>query len=122
MSCSEAKSYLARVLAMGLSCPLLSVLMPGLQDKLSRHLESGEITAKEVAAGILGERCWIKWPYLQEAVVVAVSDGKQTVSRQMLSLREFDQPTSAAGCCCVGSAKKVAASLDGRCRVGRSVL
>eukprot|EP00891_Asterochloris_glomerata_P000604 jgi/Astpho2/604/Aster-x0942 len=52
------------------------------KDKLSRHLESGEITAKEVAAGILGERCWIKWPYLQEAVVVAVSDGKQTVDKE----------------------------------------
>ena len=64
---------------------MLSVLVPGLQDKLSRHLESGEITAKEVAAGILGERCWIKWPYLQEAVVVAVSDGKQMVSYPMLS-------------------------------------
>ena len=64
---------------------MLSVAVPSLQDKLSRHLESGEITAKEVAAGILGERCWIKWPYLQEAVVVAVSDGKQTVRCQMLS-------------------------------------
>ena len=70
---------------MGTSCPMLSALVPSLQDKLSRHLESGEITAREVAAGILGERCWIKWPYLQEAVVVAVSDGKQTVSCQMLS-------------------------------------
>ena len=70
---------------MGISCPKRSVPVTGLQDKLSRHLESGEITAKEVAAGILGERCWIKWPYLQEAVVVAVSDGKQMVRRQMLS-------------------------------------
>ena len=71
---------------MGTSCLMFIVEVAGLQDKLSRHLESGEITAKEVAAGILGERCWIKWPYLQEAVVVAVSDGKQTVSRQMLSV------------------------------------
>ena len=71
---------------MGTSCLMLIVQVAGLQDKLSRHLESGEFTAKEVAAGILGERCWIKWPYLQEAVVVAVSDGKQTVSRQMLSV------------------------------------
>lgn len=30
--------------------------------------------ASEVAPGLLGRRLWIKWPYLQEAAVTAVSD------------------------------------------------
>ena len=33
-------------------------------------------TAAQVASAIVGQRAWVKWPYLQEALVVSVSDGK----------------------------------------------
>lgn len=50
------------------------------QSELS-ELGPGAISAVEVAAGILGLRCWIRWPYLQEAIVEAVSDRQQLVRR-----------------------------------------
>ncbi len=48
------------------------------QSELSA-LGPGAVGAAEVAAGILGQRCWIRWPYLQEAAVEAVSDRQQLV-------------------------------------------
>jgi len=42
---------------------------------LSSQLPSGQrVGAEQVAPALLGHRCWVKWPYLQEAVVEAVSD------------------------------------------------
>jgi hypothetical protein len=32
------------------------------------------ISARLVAPMLLGQRCWVRWPYLQEALVTAVSD------------------------------------------------
>ena len=40
---------------------------------LQESLGGQRITAAKVAATVAGERCWIKWPYLQEATVSAVS-------------------------------------------------
>jgi 5'-3' exoribonuclease 1 len=34
-------------------------------------------TAAQVATAVVGQRAWVKWPYLQEALVVAVSDGRE---------------------------------------------
>lgn len=34
-------------------------------------------TAAQVAAAVVGQRAWVKWPYLQESLVVAVSDGRE---------------------------------------------
>jgi hypothetical protein len=40
------------------------------------HVQLGgqRLGAEQVAGALLGQRCWVKWPYLQEAVVEAVSD------------------------------------------------
>ena len=40
---------------------------------------SPAISARMVAPTILGQRCWVRWPYLQEAVVQAVSDASERV-------------------------------------------
>ena len=45
-----------------------------LQDKTSAAVEAGLMSAEQVAGSILGQRCWVRWPYLQEALVIAVSD------------------------------------------------
>lgn len=33
-----------------------------------------------VAPTLLGQRCWVRWPYLQEAIVQGVSDKGEKVS------------------------------------------
>ncbi|GAB4816899.1 hypothetical protein N2152v2_003945 [Parachlorella kessleri] len=38
-------------------------------------------SAAQVAGAVLGARCWVKWPYLQEGVVEAVSDAETKVTR-----------------------------------------
>ena len=48
--------------------------MQMLQDKISAAVEAGLMSAEQVAGSILGQRCWVRWPYLQEALVIAVSD------------------------------------------------
>ena len=51
--------------------------MPSKRDSLVLSLpsvESGSITCKQVAPMVLGERCHVRWPLLQEATVCAVSD------------------------------------------------
>ena len=53
--------------------------MQMLQDKISAAVEAGLMAAEQVAGSILGQRCWVRWPYLQEALVVAVSDRKAKV-------------------------------------------
>ena len=50
-------------------CELL--LVCSLQP-LQVSLGGQRITAAKVAATVAGERCWIKWPYLQEATVSTV--------------------------------------------------
>jgi 5'-3' exoribonuclease 1 len=40
----------------------------------------GGITAALVAEFVIGQRCYIKWPYLQEAIITAVSDASATFS------------------------------------------
>ncbi len=39
-----------------------------------------KVTASMVAPTILGQRCWVRWPYLQEAIVQGVSDRGEKVS------------------------------------------
>ena len=41
---------------------------------LSSQLGGQKLSAEQVSGALLGQRCWVKWPYLQEAVVEAVSD------------------------------------------------
>lgn len=55
-----------------------------LQDKISAAVEAGMMSAEQVAGSILGQRCWVRWPYLQEALVVAVSDRNAKVSSHTL--------------------------------------
>lgn len=51
-----------------------------MQDKMSDAVAQGLISAEQVAGSILGERCWVRWPFLQEAHVQAVSDRSHKVT------------------------------------------
>lgn len=44
------------------------------QDKMKEAVEAGLMSAEQVGGSILGQRCWVRWPYLQEALVDAISD------------------------------------------------
>ena len=44
-----------------------------LQD-LSEQLGGATLAPEQVAGSVVGQRAWVKWPYLQEALVEAVSD------------------------------------------------
>ena len=44
---------------------------------MSEAVAAGLITAEQIAGSVLGERCWVRWPFLQEALVQAVSDRTQ---------------------------------------------
>ncbi|KAI3438723.1 hypothetical protein D9Q98_001143 [Chlorella vulgaris] len=48
---------------------------------LHQQLGGQRLGAQQVAGALLGQRCWVKWPYLQEAVVEAVSDAGCKVCR-----------------------------------------
>lgn len=50
------------------------------QDKMSEAVAQGLISAEQVAGSILGERSWVRWPFLQEALVQAVSDRSHKVT------------------------------------------
>lgn len=52
------------------------------------QLGGATLAAQQVAAAVVGHRAWVKWPYLQEAVVEAVSDGKVRAGRDA-SLRQL---------------------------------
>jgi len=39
-----------------------------------RQAEAAMASAPQLAAGLVGQRLWIKWPFMQEAIVQAVSD------------------------------------------------
>ena len=56
--------------------PACLVRMP---QGLASQLGGQRLTAEQVAGALLGQRCWVKWPYLQEAVVEAVSDAGEGV-------------------------------------------
>ncbi|DBA92644.1 TPA: hypothetical protein ACH3X1_002861 [Trebouxia sp. C0004] len=51
------------------------------QDKMSDAVTQGLISAEQVASSLLGERCWVRWPFLQEALVQAVSDRSHKVNK-----------------------------------------
>ncbi|BDA46451.1 5'-3' exoribonuclease 1 [Coccomyxa sp. Obi] len=40
------------------------------------------VTASMVAPTLLGQRCWVRWPYLQEAIVQGVSDKGQKMDSE----------------------------------------
>lgn len=46
---------------------------------LASQLGGQQLSAAQVAGALLGQRCWVKWPYLQEAVVEAVSDAGEGI-------------------------------------------
>jgi 5'-3' exoribonuclease 1 len=43
---------------------------------------AAELAAPQVAAAVAGQRAWVKWPYLQECLVEAVSDATQRAGRE----------------------------------------
>ena len=45
-----------------------------------QDMEDGAMTPQQVAPVILGERCFVRWPWLQEAVVTGVSDATGVVT------------------------------------------
>ena len=47
---------------------------------MSEAVAAGLITAEQVAGSVVGERCWVRWPFLQEALVQAVSDKANRVT------------------------------------------
>ena len=51
----------------------LVLMVKTLEDHLGKEKR---ISAIEIAAALVGHRTWVKWPYLQEAQVEAVTDGK----------------------------------------------
>ena len=64
------------------SCHLLAFkfLMPTTLRAQNKMREaSPAVSARMVAPTILGQHCWVRWPYLQEAVVQAVSDAAERV-------------------------------------------
>ena len=56
-----------------------SVWQVMLQNKLGAP-GAPKVTASMVAPTLLGQRCWVRWPYLQEAIVQGVSDRTEKVS------------------------------------------
>ncbi|KAK9818370.1 hypothetical protein WJX72_011521 [[Myrmecia] bisecta] len=60
-----------------------------IKDTLAAAMAAGNITAIQVADTICGQRCWIKWPYMQEAIVQAVSDKTQKVDKNA-GIRKHD--------------------------------
>ena len=45
-----------------------------------KQAEAAGATAQQLARVLVGQRLWIKWPYMQEALVQAVSDAAGKVS------------------------------------------
>ena len=58
-----------------------------MQDKMGEAIAQGLISAEQVAGSILEERCWVRWPFLQEALVQAVSDRSHKVTMLSPQLR-----------------------------------
>ncbi len=52
---------------------------------MSDAVAQGVISAEQVAGSILGERCWVRWPFLQEALVQAVSDRAHKVRKEKIT-------------------------------------
>ena len=51
-----------------------------LQNQLQRSSESAPtVNAALVGPTLIGQRCWVRWPYLQEAIVEGVSDSTEKV-------------------------------------------
>lgn len=53
---------------------------------MQNQLQRGSASAPTVNAAMVGptlisQRCWVRWPYLQEAIVEGVSDSTEKVSR-----------------------------------------
>ena len=40
------------------------------------------MNAALVGPTLVGQRCWVRWPYLQEAIVEGVSDSTEKVCHQ----------------------------------------
>lgn len=59
-------------------CCSMRTLCCAAQNKM---IEAGQasITADMLSSALLGQRCWVRWPYLQEAEVQGVSDKTQKV-------------------------------------------
>ena len=59
-----------------------------------KQAEAAGATPQQLARVLVGERLWIKWPYMQEALVQAVSDAAGKVSSAQLSSSPeiFHQP------------------------------
>lgn len=60
------------------------------------------MSAEQVAGSILGQRCWVRWPYLQEALVDAVSDRHAKVCWSACALHVLS-----VLCCALCSAQSI---------------
>ena len=65
----------------GLSNDVIRMVLRGGCDNAQAGRQAGAAgaSASQVAKGLLKQRVWIKWPYLQEAVIQAVSDADRKV-------------------------------------------
>ena len=55
------------------------------QNQLQRGSASApSVNAAMVAPTLIGQRCWVRWPYLQEAIVEGVSDSTEKVGCRLL--------------------------------------
>ena len=51
-----------------------------LQNQLQRSSDSAPtVNAALVGPTLIGQRCWVRWPYLQEAIVEGVLDSTEKV-------------------------------------------
>ncbi len=54
-----------------------------LQNQLQRSSDAAPtVNAALVGPTLIGQRCWVRWPYLQEAIVEGVSDNTEKVCPQ----------------------------------------
>ncbi len=54
-----------------------------LQNQLQRSSDAAPtVNAALVGPTLIGQRCWVRWPYLQEAIVEGVSDNTEKVRLQ----------------------------------------
>ena len=54
-----------------------------MQNQLQRSSDAAPtVNAALVGPTLIGQRCWVRWPYLQEAIVEGVSDSTEKVSHQ----------------------------------------
>ena len=72
-----------------------------LQNQLQRSSDTTpSVNAALVGPTLIGQRCWVRWPYLQEAIVEGVSDSTEKVCHPAcLILHKHHSLPSSTLCC-----------------------